>query len=352
MRKIIFKTSLFIVPFMVLYLFTNSFYSKQKGDLFRLGYVFDDKSYDKIDLFKNEYESSRLFKNLSEIDLTDNNAFDVLTIGDSFSEQDNTGYQNFLASDNVKILHVDVFFHKNAIETINAFLNGDVLDKIKTKYIILESVERSFVNRREFDKEKIININNLLTLIDNHKENLENDPKSNDVKEDFFSREIIKFPLCNVLYNFSDNAINSVTYCVKTKRNLFSTNNNRLLFFNDDLKCVNDNNDELAVAQLNTKLNDLSAKLVKKGIKLIVLPCPDKFDFYYDDIVDNAKYTKPNFFEIFQKQPKKYLFVNSKKILKQESRDTKDIYFYDDTHWSPNASKIIAKELKQIINEN
>ena len=37
------------------------------------------------------------------------------------------------------------------------------------------------------------------------------------------------------------------------------------------------------------------------------------------------------------------------KMLKKQMKNQKDIYFYDDTHWSPWASKIIANELERVI---
>jgi hypothetical protein len=36
-------------------------------------------------------------------------------------------------------------------------------------------------------------------------------------------------------------------------------------------------------------------------------------------------------------------------MLKKQMKNQKDIYFYDDTHWSPWASKIIANELESVI---
>ncbi len=112
------------------------------------------------------------------------------------------------------------------------------------------------------------------------------------------------------------------------------------------------NNDVESVFNLNKELNDLSNKLKEKGVKLIVLPSPDKYDFYYDNIVDYKEYPKPLFFDHLDKMPKDYLYVNSKQILRDEMKNKKDIYFYDDTHWSPWASQIIAKELAEIIASN
>ena len=173
--------------------------------------------------------------------------------------------------------------------------------------------------------------------------------KSKDEDESIGNR-MIKFPFQNIRYLLDDNAYDSDTYRVKTKENLFSVNTNNLLFLSKDLSIVKVNNDLKASALLNDVLNDLSKKLSKRGIKLIVLPCPDKFDFYYDNIVENNKYKKPLFFDYFDTLPKNYFYINSKKVLKTYLKNKKDLYFYDDTHWSPISDKIIANELYKIIN--
>ena len=346
MKKIILKTSFFIIPFLGLYLFTKIFYEKDKGDLFRLGYIIDFENYNRSDIFKEDYKTKKIFNNVSEINLNDSINYDVLTIGDSFSEQENLGYQNALAKlNNTKILHLDNYLNNNPIETLNSFLNGNVLDKIKVKYIILESVERLFVQRREFDTKKIIDIDSLSNNIKKNKDKIKNEISKKESKEDFFSRETLKFSLTNIYYLFDDNAFKSQTYRVKTNHKLFSVNDNRLLFFEEDIKNISINNDNKNIIKLNNILNNLSERLSKKGMKLIVIPCPDKLDFYYEFISEKSKYTKPIFFDTYQNLPKKYFFINSKKILLEKGKNMKDLYFFDDTHWSPKASNIIAKEL-------
>ena len=167
--------------------------------------------------------------------------------------------------------------------------------------------------------------------------------------DQFFSRAMIRFSLYNIYYRFDDNAYYSGTYRVKTTENLFSTNNHQLLFYTDDLKTLKLNNDEAAVLRLNTQLNTLSKRLNEKGIKLIVLPSPDKLDIYYDYISNKSKYPRPVFFDLLDHLQKNYLYINSKQILGNAVKTQKDIYFYDDTHWSPFAAKIIGGELDKVI---
>ena len=86
----------------------------------------------------------------------------------------------------------------------------------------------------------------------------------------------------------------------------------------------------------------------EKDIKLIVLIAPDKYSFYYNDLLDNH-YPEPILFDVLDALPIDYLYFNSKKILLEKK--TIDLYFFDGTHWSPLASKIIADKLREKILE-
>jgi hypothetical protein len=284
---------------------------------------------------------------VSSLNFDQQKKFTVLSIGDSFSGQKGYGYKNYLAQKpNISVLHLDRFLTNNPIETAYGILNGDMLDKIKVDYILLQSVERHITKRvKKINRNRILNADSLKIKIEKHKNKLKLAIK----KDNFPTQRIIKFPLYNFLYLFDDNAVNSDTYQVNTKENLFSDKTNNLLFLSTDLSNIKVNNNVKSQAKLNAILNDLSKKLSVRGIKLIVLPSPDKFDFYYDNIIDNKKYPRPLFFENFEKLPKTYLYINSKKMLKEQMKHQKDIYFYDDTHWSPWASKIIANELENVI---
>lgn len=350
MKKLLYKTALFVIPFYLLYLFSFKYYRVDKGDLIRLGYIADIYNYDFRKLFAEEFKKKYNCTNFSEINLKKKNKFSVFTIGDSFSEQGSVGYQNYLEyNSDIKVLHLDGFLHDNPIETIYGFLNGNVLDSIKVDYVILQSVERGFVNRGLlFNKNSMINNDSLKGLINKHKEKVLEVEKEK-TKDNFFSRETINLALNFFLFNFDDNAYSKQTYQVKTKNNLFSTNNHKLLFFEDDYTVLKVNNNVANINKLNSELNNLAIKLKSKGIKLIVLPSPDKLDFYYDEIVNKEKYTKPIFFDYLRNLNKEYIYIDSKKILLEKTKNKKDIYFYDDTHWSPVASKIIADKIKSEI---
>jgi hypothetical protein len=191
-----------------------------------------------------------------------------------------------------------------------------VLDNIKVDYIVLQSVEREFVNRGLlFNKKNKINNDSLTRLINKHKEKALEVVKEK-TEDKFFRRETLALFLNSICYNLDDNAYSSKAYKVKTKKNLFSADSNNLLFFHDDYKAIKVNNN---------------------------------LDFYYDEIENKDKYTKPLFFDNLRNLNKQYIYIDSKKILKRKTKNIKDVYFFDDTHWSPIASKIIANAIKSKI---
>lgn len=346
MKKLIKKTSFFVIPFLLLFVISQSFYIKDKGDLLRLGYINDTNKYDANVLFKKYFEREKLYQQVSEINLDKVNTYDFISIGDSFSAQGQVGYQNCMMNNsNVKLLDIDRDLYDSPIKALYDLINGGFFNKNKTKYVILQNVERAFVERgKSVVKTDKITIDSLKQVFAKKKK-IE---AKKEPKDQFFSKDNIRFVMYNINYLYDDNALVSPTYKVNTVKNLFSVSDNNLLFFQDDLKAVKDNNDKKFIENLNIELNALSDEFAKLNIKLIVLPSPDKYSIYYDYIVDNTKYEKPNFLNYFNGLEKRYLYINSKDILAKAIKNQKDVYFYDDTHWSPIASELIASEILRI----
>ncbi|WET00908.1 hypothetical protein [Flavobacterium sp. YJ01] len=343
MKKFIFKASFFIAPFLFLYAITVLFYSDAESpDLIRLG-CFPNVFKEYRGVFHDEFNRKIYFNKYSE---RKNRNEKILTIGDSFSEQDNYGYKNYLAEQS-SILHIDRFLSGNQIQTLYELSNGDFFEKHNIEYVILENVERYFiVNAKKIDTSKVMMTSQLDDLVRNHK------PSEIDNVDPFFSKKTIQFPLSMLRYYVSQNYLsNKYAYNVVLKKdNLFSVNENNLLFLFKDLSNLEGNNDFSSVQKLNNILNDLSNKLKSKKVKLIVLPAPDKYGLYYDYIADKTKFPRPLFFNHLSVLKKDYIYIDSKKILSAHLEVEKDIYFYDDSHWSPVASKIISNEIKKAIN--
>jgi len=348
MKKFVLKSFVFLLPVILLFGFNKIFYVTDKGDLIRLGYVMSSGLDKYKELFKEEYDQAIHFTNISDLNLKTENKFTVLTIGDSFSEQANFGYKNYLAQNKrIKVLHYDKFLNDNPLETVWGILKGDVLQNLKIKYIVLQSVEREMVYRAVTIKK------NKSILIDSLKNDIANfDLFTRDwgTKDNLFSKTVIKFPLTNLGYLMNDNAFTSKVYKVQTTKQLFSTSKKQLLFYAGDKNRAVYNSSLKSIMILNKELNILSNALGEKGIKLIVLPSPDKFSIYYEFISNKKNYPKPLFFENLRKMKKNYSYIDAKHVLSKLIEYEKDVYFYDDSHWSPIASKAIAKELERVIN--
>lgn len=340
MQKFIFKVLFFNLPFLLLFTTTSLFYSETEGpDLLRLGYI--------PNIYKRYREvfSINENENVINLDKAKKKKYKILTIGDSFSEGTN-GYNFFLACD-YSVLHINRYISKNQIQTLIGLCNGDFFEQYKIEYIILQNVERHLIDNIEsIDINRKIMIHELDSLKSFHK------IEKKTYKYDFFSRTTIEFPLYYLpkYFFFKNYLSNNQVYNYDLNKNtLFSNYSNKLLFYAIDLERVHKNNNDKNCARLNTLINTISKKLNKKSIKLIFLISPDKYDLYYDFVVDKKELPKPVFFDNFKPLKKEYIFIESKAILYNYVKKQKDLYYYDDTHWSPVASKIIANNIKKQI---
>lgn len=356
MRKFIFKTLWFLLPIIALNIFTFMFYIRTEGpDLLRMGYILNIfPNYH--DIFLKEYENKIYYTQISE--KPKDRKFKVLTLGDSFSEQQGHGYKNYLAKNNkITLLHIDRFLSDNQIQTLFSLLNADFFEQYHFEYVILENIERQYVESIEnIDTLKKLSSKELFDLIDEKKNpKVKTISKPVDLSFKFPSKSTLLFPYYTFQY-YSKNSFlfDDKVYKTKLSRSFFSVDNTDLLFYSYDANVTQKNNLYENVSKLNATLNNLDKLLKKKGVKLIVLPAPDKYDIYYDYIVDKKGFTKPRLLEQLQKMHKDYIYIDSKKILSNAITQKKDIYYYDDTHWSPWASQFIATEIeKQIkIDEN
>jgi hypothetical protein len=347
MKKFIHKTLTFLSPFILLYLITEIFYVSDQGDLLRLGFMFGNSSY--YDKINKKYEHVPLkYKKITETNLEKDNKFTVLTIGDSFSDKGNLGYNNYLANyEGISVTHFCLQNYENPVQTMYSLVNGDFFEKSDIKFVVLESVERRFVDRVEkLDTNSILTMDSILIYL--RRSIVTKKPEK---KRRLFNDKFMKIPYVNFMYLFNAKPSESKTYKVNISDNLFTGQPNKLLFYQGDIKQLSYSNDSVKVCLLNHYLNKLALKLAKKRVKLVVLPCPDKYDFYYDYIVESDKYPKPMFFKYMSTFPKTYMYVDSKEILKKVLKETKDVYYYDDTHWTPGTAKIIAKEIASLISD-
>lgn len=357
MKKFITKNIYYVIPIVILHLFAKKFYAKySQGDLFRLSYIMNRLDY--RNTFEKEYENDIHFDILVGNKTPLKKKYTVFNIGDSFSRQGEVNYHNYLTKDyDISVLNFNADKNlENPIQDLYNLVNGDFFDYHQVEYVILQSVERRFVRRAlHLDTTKITPYNTLKKTISDLEKN---DKKHaalivNKDKLKFPSERVVRIPYSSGKYHLKREGLYNNVYIAKTKEELFSIKEKECLFFIYDVNMVDLNNNSSYISNLNNILNKLSFKLKKKGIKLIVLPCPDKYDIYYEYIENKNHFSKkPLFFDLLKPLPKDYIYIDAKEVLNKHIEKTKDLYYYGDSHWSPWAAKIIAREIDAIIKKN
>jgi hypothetical protein len=178
--------------------------------------------------------------------------------------------------------------------------------------------------------------------------------KKSQENEGFFAKSTIEFPLYTMprFYLQDDYLSNDLVYKITTNsKHLFNNNVDHLLVYSDDISNTPKNNQQPNIRKLESVLNKITELLSKRDVKLIFLPVPDKYDFYYEYIKNKSKYIKPLFFDHMKSGSKKFIYIDSKNILTKYKDVYKDIYFYDDTHWTNIASNIIANVISMKIKQ-
>ena len=308
MKKFILKCLCTIFPVMVV-IYACGFYVNfylikvlpKAGDLGQLGYFYIDKSCNTLDI--------KLLENRTDTYCdTIQGKYEIMTIGDSFSQQGITGYQNYLAMElGERILNYpDPGGREYSPEEISLYLlkNG-VFAKLGCKIVIIETVERSFVQR-------MLDIKNI--------ENLEsgNDVLTKGVPEK--KKDCLMETFKYIKY-----------YLYKSKR-------------------------PVKEAQLRTDCFSVSPHncFLEEGIGLYYIIAPDKYDVYQSYIVNNP-YPPKTVVEQLEENGVGQLewFINPRaKFRKMIDDGVEDIYHIDDTHWTYKASESVGHILAQKIKDH
>lgn len=314
--------------------------------------IFDASPYYIGDLGRMSYRVDSLFPRIEQYTLPkkhwetiphQSDPIDVITIGDSFSNGMGSGmnpyYQDYLATRwKVNVLNIqnldDSFSY---IDTIYYLKNQGWFTSHHPKVIVIESVERESLNH-------IPTKHPLATLTKEELNNRLFKKKFTNIlpKVMIINTANYNAPYYNFGYHFSDHIQKEVYRLALTQKFFTTKDRNHLLVYHDDLKHINQFT-PIAVHDLNTQLNTLADILEKEGIKLIFMPCVDKYDLYYDYTSDKQKYPENKFFPLLRNEPKRYLFVDTKALLTPLLKNkVQNLYYADDTHWSYKASQVIS----------
>ena len=80
------------------------------------------------------------------------------------------------------------------------------------------------------------------------------------------------------------------------------------------------------------------------------LPIPDKSDLYYPYFARDRGIAENDLFDAIGHLPKQYIFIDSKKVLREAAaKGEKDLFWADDTHWSFKAQQIVGEEIVKAL---
>lgn len=338
MKKFIIQMIIFILPFCTFALVFHFFYSSSGGDLNRIGKISVSEEY-RRDFINIEPVLFDTYFNDSMRD------YDFITIGDSFSRQGNNGYQNFLVKNyGYQVFDLSTNYEiGNPLEFALILSNSDFFDEFNTRYLVVEIVERSISGRVDIDFHRA---EESIGPVFNERETLSFTPLERFVR---YIKDSIQFLVFNIFYIFDDNAFISQVYKVNTTQSLFEIDKNILLLYYEDYLLRKNYSFLLEdLNKLDRILKTLQNNLNEFEIELIFIIAPDKLSIYREFV--SFDYSAATYNYSLLQLDNDYVYVDlHTELIKRVKDGVKDVYYYDDTHWSPIGSEIVANKLHNTI---
>ncbi len=342
MKKFLIKISYTVLPVWLLLVGMAIYLSvtgDNSGDLMRLGLIDGGPEYsDSIidaDALPEVYYGSLDNDSLMAMDTCD-----VVVIGDSFSHGGGVGKQgdfvNFLAHDSGQ--RVVVFTpagdaQASPMQMAYDALRLGIIDSTHVRNLVVQEVERYLVGRHS-------------TFVDNHTampQAPEDAAEATAVVQAKDSSPLMRVK-DYVFYRFF--GANPIYKC-RLARPMFSSKEpDMLYFYNDDVKLGFDVNGDQQQS-IKYCYGKLIEEARKCGVNLVIVVACDKYDMYQEFIVDNP-YPAKTLNEDIERWMSSELkhFVFTKRVLHPlVEQGVKDVYLFNDTHWSPASSRLVAREV-------
>ncbi len=322
----------FLAFFAVGYIFVLSylflFRPMMTGDIGKLG---------KVMFRENPNIVNTVPKNqVHNVAITDNTVLStniIYTIGDSFSNIKER-YSQYLGSNSNKEIHNIQTSISPIQEFVNLIQHGQIP---QNTYVIVESVERYLASR-------LANLNFSDTTVS--VEDVYMPPQPVVEKKKFFKIPKVKHISAWIrigLFNM-DNPIE----VFELSQECFSHSG-----FENDLYVYYQ---DFGYQQKPTRVYEQAVHNMKHlkhiadsaGVNMIFLVAADKYDVYTPYIVDNAYPQNPtmNYFADLDTT----WFVDTKRLLQPYiEAGVKDVYYVNDTHWSPIGAKIVGEHIAAML---
>ena len=334
MKKFLIKLSYTLLPVFLLLFGLTAYVSlsvlpRTTGDLGNLALIPFDCPDDSSDEMKE-----LLFMNIRQSNSLKDVRADVLTIGDSFSRMGRLGYQNYLAAQGVSVVNCARELYENPFQYAYNILDRELIDSMHISVLIVQVGERDLVSRsEEFDVNKV-DMKELTPATSSS--NGDGNPNAWSLLR---ARDFLMYRLQW-----------SPVYKVTLDKDYFNNKEPRSLYF----YCADITNGvnigETSREIIHQVYQILTRKAEERGIALLLMFPVDKYDMYQDHIVDNP-YPRKTYVEdaheIFGDTP--HVLLCKYLLTPLIENGEKDVFLFDDSHWSIKASEIVGKELSQRV---
>lgn len=340
MKKFLTKLSYTVLPvFLLLFGLTaylNLYIRPQAtGDLGRLAFVMVGEDYGQR-IEQNEMKE-KLFSNVRETEDLRNIHVNVLTIGDSFSQQEHAGYQNYMPQEGLTVANTRRGLYDNPIQYAWNILEAGIIDSTNIDVMVVEVGERDLslrINNFSIDKVEV------------------GEPYSPDDGEEENVYDIRQWSLLRtrdfLMYRYAGR---NPVYDVELNRDFFDSREPRRLYF----YCADVLNGMTIEASIRPKIKEvfdlLTSKAHERGFDLILMVPVDKYDLYQDYIVNNPydhpKRINEEVRELFGDRLEVMLCKYT--LLPLLENGEKDVFLFDNSHWSYKGSQAVGIELSRRV---
>lgn len=339
MRKFLIKVSYTLLPLWLLAVAAVVWFSlfvcpQASGDIGRLQLIPFGNEYDST-LAKN-YIPEMHFTTVYDLAELNQAKADLITVGTSFSERGVDGYQNYLAQHGLKVVNCERHLYFNPITFAYEIMNLGIIDSTNTKVLVVECGERG-VDEYMYGFEP----KSSLQLVRADKKKLGRKSPNQWSLARFrdyvvFRTGLHELPCLDVML---DNDLFS-----------YPGDERHLFFYADDIKQmgINPQHEE----KMKKTWQSLVDKAAEKGIRLMFVVPVDKYDLYQDHIVNNPyghKTVNEDIVRVFNNDPRILITRDYLKPLVDSGE--KDIFLFNDTHWSYKAASAVADEICRRLEE-
>ena len=333
----------FLIKFCILfwvidgYLVIYHFYFPPRfsGDMGRLGQITFNKDYytrvkNTYPILKSYVYSTQNIDSISSVKVQ-SSPQRIFTMGDSFSQQGEYGYAQFLGEQlsvdvcNIRRTTMDISPETMFIRLVNR-------NEIPAQSIVVfETVERYYIDRFKrldfYDTAKVV-----FTHIEKPKPRILNDAVHYIPKMFGMQQPIHRYQLVTDLFSHDNRLRNLYIYDSPWSGD-------------GDFRFTEKYTEPDRIAA-NTNLYALHDFAEAHNICLVFLIAADKYEVYEPFIVSGYRPHNPTLDSL----PQEPWIINTKPLLKnQVSKGIKDVYYINDTHWSPIGAKIVGEEVADRI---